>query len=95
MTTPTVVSTITLDAACAPGTPRKWTRRMLATSPPMLATGNSVLMDLRIQRIQMTVTVRGRLAGGRSSRHESALRVKGMRWYKVMGISPQPITSIA
>ena len=69
--------------------------RLALVLHPMLATGNSVLMDSRIQRIQMTVTVRGRLAGGRSSRHESALRVKGMRWYKVMGISPQPITSIA
>ena len=79
VTSPTVVSTITLDAACAPGTPRKWARRILATSPPTLATGNSELMDSRIHWIQMRVTVCGRLAAGMSSRHERALKVKGIR----------------
>jgi hypothetical protein len=92
---PTVVSTTTLAAACAPGTPRKWARRTLAMSPPMPATGNSELMDSRIQRIQTSVMARGRAETGNSSRHESALKKKGMRWSKLMGMSHQPMTSMA
>jgi hypothetical protein len=61
----------------------------------MLATGKSELMDSRIQRIQMTVMTCGRVEAGSSSRHERALNAKGTRWNKVIGMSHQPMTSMA
>ena len=93
--TPTVVSTTMLAVACEAGTPRRYASRMLATSPPMLATGNNELMDSRIQRIQIAVTASRRLADGISSRHDRALKVNGTRWNSVIGISHQPTVSIA
>jgi len=72
VTAPTVVSTTMLAAACGPGTPRRWARRALAISPPILATGNSELIDSRIHRIQATLTTSGRVSRGSSSRHERA-----------------------
>src|ERR1700738_3555097 len=92
---PTVTSKTMLAAACVPGTPRRRARRTLAISPPMLATGKSELMDSRIQRIQMTVMTCGRVEAGSSSRHERALNAKGTRWNKVIGMSHQPMTSMA
>src|SRR5262249_37749865 len=64
-------------------------------SPPMLATGNSELIDSRIQRIQVTLTTPGRFAGGNSSRHERAERSIGTIWEAAIGMSHQPMTSMA
>ncbi len=79
VTTPTVVSTTTLAAACALPTPRRWASRTPATSPPMLATGNKLLMDSRIQRIQAALATLSRHEVDSSSRHESALNDNGRR----------------
>ena len=77
---PTVMSTTMLAAACGPGTPRLWTSRAPATSPPTPATGNSELIDSRIQRIRNMPRKPGRLCAGSSSRHDSASSDRGARW---------------
>jgi hypothetical protein len=89
------MSTIMLAAACAPGTPRKQTKRIATTSPPRLATGSNELMDSRIQRIQVMSIASGRVEAGSSSRGASALKTNGTRLNRLIGISYQPMTSIA
>ena len=76
---PTVMSTTMLAAACAPGTPPLWASRAPAMSPPTPATGNSELINSRIQRIRKTPRKPGRLDAGNSSRHDSASNDKGTR----------------
>jgi hypothetical protein len=60
----------------------------------MPATGNSELIESRIQRIQIRVMAEG-LEADISWRHERALKLKGTRWNKVIGSNHHPMTPIA
>ena len=68
----TVLSTIAVDAVSTPGTDHRVKTRAFTTSPPMVATGSSVLTDAPIHDAAKVRATAGRRAAGNSRRHASA-----------------------
>ncbi len=63
-----------------PGTAAQVRHRALAMSPPILATGNSELIDSRTHRIQGHWQRRDGSQAANSSRHERAEKSIGTMW---------------